>query len=57
MSEPRLKTAEHYLNEARRLQRQASATMDPTLRQQLFTIALGYVDLAKTVQLLAETPS
>jgi hypothetical protein len=57
MPKARLKTAEHYLKEAKRLQREAEATTDPIARQQLFTIALGYVDLAKTVQMLDETYS
>ena len=54
MSKSHLKTAEHYLKEARRLQREAEATLNPVARQQLFTIALSYVDLAKTVEMLGE---
>jgi hypothetical protein len=57
MPKPRLKTAEHYLKEAKRLQRAAETTVDPIARQQLFTIALGYVDLAKTIELLGEQHS
>ena len=57
MPKPHLKTAEHYLKEAKRLQRAAETTADPIARQQLFTIALGYVDLAKTIELLGEPQS
>jgi hypothetical protein len=56
MAKSRLKSAEHYLKEAKRLQREAETTTDPVARQQLFTIALGYVDLAKTIEMLGETP-
>jgi hypothetical protein len=55
MSATRLKSAKHYLDEAQRLQREAKATNDAITRQQLLTVAMGYVDLAKSAEILDET--
>ena len=52
MPRPSEKTAEDYRADAEQVRRQARCAINQTVQRQLFAIAAGYDELAKTVEII-----